>query len=354
MATPHLPEDEFIRLFEELGPARVAELSGAAQRTVFARRASLERKLGRTINGPDKVNAYRFEADQHPEWVHLVLQDGVVIVGSDAHYLPNKATTAHRAMVHFVRTLRPVAVIENGDVIDAPTIGRHPPIGWEHRPSLVSEIFAAQERLEELMLATAKRPITPPALKEERIDYVDRAKFIQQKLVSQGVRTRFIWPIGNHDARFNTRLATQAPEYAKVKGVHLKDHFPTWEACWACHVNPQTTGWTEIKHRWKGGVHAPFNNAKESGVHFATGHDHSLAVAVFTNRRQTVFGIDTGTLADPNGPQFVNYTESNPKNWRSGFQVLTYHQGELMWPEPVWVMDEKLGLVCFRGQVIQV
>lgn len=66
----------------------------------------------------------------------------------------------------------------------------------------------------------------------------------------------------------------------------------------------------------------------------------------------TRFGCDCGTLADPYGPQFSDYLETNPTNWRSGFIVLTFHKGRLLWPEIVHVLEK--GLVEFRGQVIEV
>ena len=57
-------------------------------------------------------------------------------------------------------------------------------------------------------------------------------------------------------------------------------------------------------------------------------------------------------LADPNGPQFMDYTEDNPKNWRSGFALLTIVKGRLLWPELVSVWDAKH--VCFRGELVKV
>jgi hypothetical protein len=63
------------------------------------------------------------------------------------------------------------------------------------------------------------------------------------------------------------------------------------------------------------------------------------------------FGTDTGTLAEPDGPQF-NYAELNPSNHRSGFAVLTFFNGELLWPELVHAFSEDH--IQFRGEVIDV
>lgn len=107
-----------------------------------------------------------------------------------------------------------------------------------------------------------------------------------------------------------------------------------------------------VKHRFKNGVHATHNNTVNSGVSIVTGHLHSLKVTPFSDYHGTRFGVDTGTLADPSGPQFVNYTEANPTNWRSGFAVLTIHNGKLLWPELVHVIEP--GKVEFRGVVLDV
>jgi hypothetical protein len=62
--------------------------------------------------------------------------------------------------------------------------------------------------------------------------------------------------------------------------------------------------------------------------------------------------VDTGTLAEPDGKQFENYLEDSPTNWRSGFAILTIHNGRLMWPELVHKWAE--GQIEFRGKVYDV
>jgi hypothetical protein len=83
-----------------------------------------------------------------------------------------------------------------------------------------------------------------------------------------------------------------------------------------------------------------------------TGHLHSLKVTPFDDYRGTRYGVDTGTLADPAGPQFNNYLEEGPTDWRSGFAVLTFYKGTLLWPEVVKVFAP--GLIEFRGKVMDV
>lgn len=241
------------------------------------------------------------------------IRDGVVIVGSDAHYWPDIVTTAHRAFVKFCRELKPAAVVMNGDVIDGSGISRHAPIMWEDGPELVEEIDAAKARLAEIVKAAPK--------------------------------AAHIWSLGNHDARYEARLAQVAPEYARVHGVHLKDHFPDWCACWSYWINDDVV----IKHRYKGGIHATHNNTVSAGRTMVTGHLHSLKVTPYTDYNGTRYGVDTGTLSEPRGPQFRNYLETGPTNWRSGFAVLTFHEGRLLWPEVVSVMTSTT--VQFRGKV---
>lgn len=246
------------------------------------------------------------------------IENGVVIVGSDAHYWPNRIPAAHRAFVKMCKELKPVMVVQNGDVFDGAGISRHPSIGWEAKPTVIDEINACKERLTEIEDAT------PNA---ERI-----------------------WTAGNHDLRFESKIANSVPEYARVHGVHLKDHFPHWQPCWSLWINDEVV----IKHRYKGGTHATHNNTVTAGKSFVTGHLHSLKVTPYTDYNGTRFGVDTGTLseADPVGPQFVHYLEDNPVNWRSGFAVLTFHNGEMLWPEIVFVRSAFE--VEFRGQVIKV
>lgn len=316
MAPPKLAEADFVHLFEKLGPQKLAEHINQPVRKIYARRVNLEKKLGRQLTAPGEGNhRTRFNV-QHDARAHMDVENGIVLVGSDAHYWPGPKSTAHRAFVKFAKEFKPHAVIMNGDAIDASTISRHPPIGWESRPTLVQEIEVCQERLHEIELAAG--------------------------------RAHKIWNLGNHDGRFETRLATVAPEYAKLHGVHLRDHFPLWQPAWSTWVNDGVV----IKHRFKGGIHATHNNTMWAGKTIITGHLHSAKVTPFDDYNGRRYGVDTGCLADPNAKAFLDYTEDNPKNWRSGFCVLTFKKGRLMQPELVLVWDDDN--VEFRGEVIAV
>jgi len=187
------------------------------------------------------------------------------------------------------------AVIANGDVFDGASISRFPRIGWDSTPSVIQELKACEIALGEIE---------------------DTAKKARHNV-------NLVWTLGNHDARFENRLAANAPQYEQVKGFSLKDHFPSWYPCWSCWPTENVV----VKHRWKGGVHATHNNTVNAGVSIVTGHLHSLKVTPF---------------ADYSGNRFG----------RSGFAVLTFHEGKLLWPELVHKWDE--GKIEFRGKVYDV
>jgi hypothetical protein len=158
---------------------------------------------------------------------------------------------------------------------------------------------------------------------------------------------QLIWTLGNHDLRFEARLAANSPEYEGIKGFHLKDHFSLWRPAWSYWVNDSV----EIRHRHRSGIHATHNNVMANHHSMVTGHLHALQVKPYTDGRGTVkYGVDTGTLADIDGPQFVDYLEGRIPAWRSGFAVLTWKNGQMLFPELVMKHDEDH--IQFRGHVL--
>jgi hypothetical protein len=247
----------------------------------------------------------------------LDFTDGQIVVFSDAHYWPGEPSTAHRALIHFCKKLKPDVVVANGDMIDGSSISRHPPIGWEDFPSMKEEFDVCRERLSEIISAS------PNAL--------------------------HYWNLGNHDARFATRLAQVASEFKGIHGTELRDHFPDWTPSWSLFVGGEKGA--VIKHRFKGGQNAPFNNALWAGRSCVTGHLHSAKVVGVTDYSGTRWGVDTGCLQDPYADVF-GYQEDNPRNHISGFCVLTWNDSRLLMPELVLVVEP--GLVQFRGELIRV
>lgn len=303
-------------MFESVGATALARRGNVDVRNIYRRRVTVEKRLRRQLTSPIENGFKTRSGIAHPGRIEAELRDGICLVGSDCHYWPGPSSLMHRAFVLFCKELKPKIVILNGDVIDACSISRHPPIGWEKQPTVQEEIEAAQARLGDIERAACK--------------------------------ARKIWPLGNHDGRFETRLATVAPEFAKIAGVHLADHFPLWEPCWSAFINQDVV----IKHRFKGGIHAPHNNTMWSGRTLITGHLHSSKVIPFTDYNGTRYGVDTGCIADPDHRAFVDYTEDSPKNWRDGFAVLTFKNGRLLPPELVsrWTNDS----ITFRGEITKI
>lgn len=240
---------------------------------------------------------------------------GYILIGSDAHYHPGVITTAHRAFVKFCKDLKPSMVILNGDIFDGAAISRHPRIMWEGRPSVVQELKAVQERLEEI-----------------------------EKACKGAIKVR---TIGNHCLRFESFLAAHASQYEGVPGFSLREHFPAWAEGWSVWINDEIV----VKHRFRNGVHATYNNTLHAGKTMVTGHCHALGVRPFTDYRGTRYGVDTGTLADPDGPQF-GYTEDGPLNWRSGFIVMRIEDGRLLKPQEVTVIGD--GVVDYCNKIVEV
>lgn len=281
----------------------------------MATRVGRLRAKGHRLESPDRRSRYfaGYQGlDQHPAAIKLGIENGHILIGSDSHYWPGIVSTAHRAFVEFAKEFKPKVIIKNGDEADFPSISRHAPIAWESRPKVSEEI--------------------------------DNLKAMLGEIEKVSPKARRVWPLGNHDSRFETRLATIAPEYADVHGVHLKDNFKKWEPCWAAFINSDVV----VKHRFRSGRHAPENNTLWAGRTMVTGHLHAMKVEPLSDYNGTRWGVDCGTMADPYGKQFFNYTEMNPLNWRSGFVLLTFEKGRLLWPETIWVSGP--GRVQFRGK----
>lgn len=322
-----IPDDVFIEAWKKHKSAtKVSRELGLHIRSVYKQRAAIEAKSGQLLKAgavQPLAAARKLQVHQHNASVYLGIENGTVIVFSDAHFWPGVRTTAYRGLLEVIKMLKPKAVICNGDAFDGASISRHP-IGpgvseWETMPSVLDELKACEISLGEIE---------------------DTAKAANRSV-------RLVWPLGNHDARFSGRLAMAASEFRGVNGFHLKDHFPQWEPCWACWPTEDLV----VKHRWKGGIHATHNNTVNAGKSFVTGHLHSLKVTPWTDYTGTRYGVDTGTLSEPYSKQF-DYTELNPVNWRAGFAVLTIRDGQLMVPEVVQKWDDNH--VEFRGELIKV
>jgi hypothetical protein len=256
----------------------------------------------------------------------LPIKDGCAFVISDQHYYPGlPPSVAHRASIVLANRLRPYAVISNGDAIDGASISRWPVASFvemEERPTVAAELKVTAKRL---------------------ADY-ERLPFVEW----------LVWNLGNHDARFETRLAEHAPEFAGVNGFTLKEHFPGWLPAWRTDfvAKPDATPEVIVKHRFRGGEYSAANNTKLAGTSIVTGHDHALWAKAFTDIRGTRWGIDAGTMAPIDSPHFTHYTEDNVVNWQSGFVILHFRSGRFTGPELVHAMPD--GRALFRGDELRV
>jgi predicted phosphodiesterase len=316
-------DKQFIQIWRELqSTTRVATSLGINPGAARARCRRIERKYGIQLPVVDSLSRPKYTRGEvkHKPRLHYEIEDGVIVVGSDAHIWPGEKTTALKAFLNVIRNLKPKQVHLNGDVFDGAKISRHPKIGFlEKAPDVHQEIDACKEALAEIEDAAGKAEL--------------------------------IWEFGNHDMRFEGFLAAHAAQYEGVEGLHLKDHFPRWNACWSTHINADKPGHMVIKHRIKGGKYDVSNNVMAAHTHTVTGHTHALKwFPTTTFRSHTLYGINTGTLANPRGEQFVHYTEDGPTDWRSGFAVLTYWKGRLLQPELAEVIGPNQ--INFRGEVV--
>lgn len=269
-----------------------------------------------------------YERTRHGARILVPIQDGCVFVVSDQHYMPGyEPSRAHKASVVLAKRLKPFAVIANGDAIDGASISRWPASSFtdsKGRPTVLAELKETDNRLRDY----------------ERLSFI---KFL-------------IWNMGNHDARFETRLAEKVPEYQGVNGFTLKEHFPAWLPAWRTDfmAAPGISSAPEVivKHRYKGGMHAGQNNALWAGTSMVTGHDHMLKAYPITAAGVLRWGIHAGTMAPIDSQQFTHYTEDNVVNWQEGFAILHFKAGRFIGPELVHVTPD--GRVLFRGEVVKV
>ncbi len=313
MSKPACTDEEFKRLWDKFGsPTVVSRELGISVKNVHIRK----NKLGlKTWNDTSE----RRMVLKHDEGrIDYNLQDGIVIVFSDAHYWPNIRTTMHRSLLTLVKQLKPKAIVCNGDAFDGATVSRWAHSSWfdkQKKPSVIEELNAVNDSLEEI------------------------------RAVSGGAD--LIWPLGNHDQRYESRLAAAAPEFEGIKGFHLKDHFPHWKPCWTFWINRNTV----VTHFYHSGIHATHNNLLKGQCNYVTGHTHSLQTRPWTNAKgDTLWAVDTGCLADAFGDHNIQYQQGRHGNHRSGFAVLTYRNGELLMPELAMKFDEDS--FQFRGHIL--
>jgi hypothetical protein len=305
-----ITDQEFLDAWERFKSASaVANHFSLHLRGVNRRRRALEDRYSLSLRPNQEV--LKIEYDR----VRAIMDvDGYVVVFSDAHFMP-ETSPAFDALIKVIKRLKPKVVIANGDILDAGSISKFGPMDWSPTISLRDELEAVQDHMTKIAKAC------------------------------KGFGTILHRTIGNHDQRFDRKLAGMVPEYKGIAGTCLKDHLPEWTVSWSVMVNDICM----IKHRLQySGIHSSYNNVLKSGLSTCSGHTHLLEVkgwGDYTGRR---YGISTGMLADPANPSF-RYLEDNPVPWCSGFAVLRFYDGILMPPELCEVID---GVAYFRGESV--
>ncbi|NBX51683.1 hypothetical protein EBT25_17550, partial [bacterium] len=246
---------EFIKLWGELqSAAKIAEHLNIAIRAVYQRRRWIEEhykiKLGSADHRGAAYDKQRPKSHSPLKQINLGIENGTVLVFSDAHFIPNQRSTAFKGLLWAIQEFKPKAVICNGDAFDGASISRHD-ASDQPQTSVIQELKACQAMLGE----------------------------IEETAKSERHNVKLIFTYGNHDARFATRLANNAPQFKDVQGFKLPDHIPDWDFCWACWPTDDVI----VKHRYKGGIHATHNNTVTAGVSIVTGHLHSLKVTPFSD-----------------------------------------------------------------------
>jgi predicted phosphodiesterase len=307
-------DQEFIDAWNQhRSNAKVAKALGLSTRATASRRRSLEHRYRMRLESNDKRSPEYYVRD-YMSRMSVDIEDATIFVASDAHYWPDEISEAHKAFVKLVKKHKPDMVIMNGDAFDGASISRFPKAGFPTHevPNVKQELEAVSDRLGEI-----------------------------EKVAGNA---KLIFTMGNHDMRFESRLANVAPEFEGVRGFSLKEHFPRWLFCMSVMVNNNLM----VKHRYANGLHATYNNAMKGGISMATGHLHRLQATIISDYNGSRWGVDTGTLSDTEGDH-MSYGEDSPKNHCSGFAVLTIVNGRLIQPEFCAVLD---GVAYFRGKPV--
>jgi hypothetical protein len=189
-------EQQFLEAWARLqSPSKVSKELGICIRSVHERRGRIERKHGivlktvgdnRDKNDPATKKRRSIEELSEKRFTHLekttsaAVEDGTVVVFSDAHYWPGDPSAAHLALLALLKKLKPRLVVANGDLFDGARVSRHPRMGWESRPSVQEEVEAVCLRMREVEKAAGEALL---------------------------IRT-----LGNHDSRFETYIAANDHE----------------------------------------------------------------------------------------------------------------------------------------------
>lgn len=312
-------------------PLRVARILGWSEANLYRRRRNMAARgiVLPTTSGNNNAGGANHHgptgwqmADSNPYKPRIAasIRDGYIVAFSDCHFWPGDRTLAFEGLLVVLKELSPKIVVSNGDALDGASISRHDPLGWAKLPKVIDELDATKGFLDEVVRASRK--------------------------------AQHYFVVGNHDSRFDRRLATEVGEFEDVPGMHLSDHLKDWQFAYAVLVN-ETTEPSFFVHNIRGGMYAPRNNVIAAGCTVFTGHLHSQKTIPVTTLLQDHEGIDCGMIARRDGPQF-SYISSRPVDWREGFAVQRYDADGYRYPAELCRVQHlrKSSRCIFRGQVI--
>jgi hypothetical protein len=320
---PHITDAQIVESWDRHHSAvAVSKELNLSVRTIQRRRRDIENKQNIILPATHLVSNVALSEhvakailSQRRDVNRLELQNGTILVGSDAHYTPDHVPIAHQALIRVIHDLgsEVVAVILNGDILDGGGIGRHAPQNWKKPLTVKQELEAVQARL-----ADIEQAILPG--------------------------TKLMRTYGNHCMRFDAKLASMVPQFEGVPGMLLREHIPGWMDSERIDINNDTV----VIHDWHFGVHSGWNDVLKGGCNVITGHTHELSAKAHKGFKNTHYGVKTGMLADDYQQQF-DYRLSKPgMNWQSGFAILTWVNGMMLHPEFCAVRDD--GRAYFRGK----
>ena len=323
--------EDFIRIWHECAgsPATMARRLRMTETAIYHRRGALA-KQGIVLRTGKNHNRRGTNGYGHTDWaaeapayksrIDLTLRDGHCVIFSDSHFWPGIRSLAFEGLLLILKDLKPKIVISNGDAFDGASISRHDPLGWQKAPKVIEELDATKGFLGEIERASPK--------------------------------AQHIFTAGNHDSRFDRRLASEISEFEDVPGMRLQDHLKQWDFCYGALVNEDTDPFFVI-HAIRGGMYAPRNNVLAAGCTVYTGHLHSQKAIPVTTLFHEWDGVDGGMLADRDGPQF-SYVSSRPTDWREGFAVQRVDRDGLRFPAELArvIYHKKERRLVFRGEVI--
>lgn len=306
---------ESIRFFQQGGSrAAAARLANIPTQTMQHRLAVAEKKFPSHFNAEDFAQRNLSNNNYHrKKWSYpaVYAPDGEirsVLIGGDLHAWPGEPSLIWKAFCKIAKKIKPDAIVLNGDILDGASVSRHQKTLHSTAPKITEEIDAVKAHLRML-----------PKVRHQ------------------------IWTMGNHDIRLDNYLANLAPEVSEYAGS-FTTHFKDWKFCHSTFFNQ-----TEIRHRFRGGIHSGWNNALHSGINIITNHTHQLQITAVRNRNGTHYGVETGMLADPDHPAF-EYQEFAPTRACCGFVVIKYDEDLGIMPPEFCEMVR--GRPVFRGDFV--